>query len=173
MIEQKLIQKIKKMEGNILGICVTESMVQTISNNNKIINCDLLDSPGIGSKKTGKTKQFHLKKLRKRYHHKRLDAIVAEIEPIERFFKTFVRDSVYVCKGQVYLYTNCLDYDYEYLETRYRRFGIEMQVNRLKDGIVFVIPVYDAKNHYWKEKWYYIVDLLMSFIDFMGDVLAS
>lgn len=120
-----------------------------------------------------KDRNLSILKNEKKFKKKRKDMIIGNIEELDRYMKTFIKDSIYITKGTVYLFIQNVDYDYDLLVKRYKRFGVTPVIEHCQDGIVLVIEVKNTKNHFWKEKVYYILDALFDFIDVVGDILAS
>lgn len=174
-IEQIINQKIEEGKGNVLAICPTDSMITSLEKNDAITVCDVLSNPkqnGEG-KRTFRQKTFNFKKMRKKFKKKRKDMIIGEVTELSRYMKTFVRDSIYITKGTIFLFIQNPDYDYDLLVKRYKRFGIDCVIEKCDDGILFTMEVGQAKNHFWKEKIYYIIDILIEMIDLIGDVLIN
>ena len=112
---------VKNIDGNLLGIGITEeNILNLIEKNNKIVNCDLLNSNALNKKgKAGKKlKSIPIKKIRKVFGRRRFDYIIANADELKKYFKTFVRDSMYINKKTIYIYVD-ENYDFSYLETMY------------------------------------------------------
>lgn len=176
-VEQYMKQIIHHGVGNVLAIGPTESMQSELERNDAITICDVLNHPqkGLGVKTLffKKEKTFHFNKMRKTFKKKRKDMILGDIAELENHLKTFIRDSIYITKGTIYLYTWNNTYDFELLIKRYKRYAIVCKLEKCKDGNILVIPVQNTKNHYWKEKFYYVIDTIADIIDMIGDALVS
>ncbi len=174
-VEQIINSYLKKEQGDGLAICPTEFMMQTLQGNNAILSCDVLskEKSNTGTRKSCKKKSFSLKKIRKQFHQKTKHFIVANINELERYFKTFVADSVYITNGMLYLFILDINYDLQKLERRYQRFHVPCDIVTCKDGFVLVIKVGNTKTHYWKEKWYYFIDSMIDILDIIGDALIN
>lgn len=174
-IEKIINPIIQTGSGNVLAICPTSTMLAYLEENNRIDICDILSNPtkeNDGSK--GKRqKPFNFKKMRKKFKKKRKDMIIGDITELTRYQKTFVRDSIYITKGTIYLFTQNSDYDYDLWVKRYKRFGVTTIIEHCEDGLVLTIEIGNTKNHFWKEKVYFILDVIFDFIDVIGDILAS
>ena len=174
-IEHTMNLYIQKEKGNVLAICPTEGMIQTLQNNEGITVCDVLSKNQDGKKgKTGRRqKHFSFKKMRKKFKKKTKDVIIADIKELESYWKTFIRDSIYITKGTIYLFVMNPEYDLDLLIKRYHRFQVGSSIKKCKDGVIVTIHVGNAKNHFWKEKMYYIIDVLTDIADLIGDALVS
>lgn len=176
-VEQYMNQIIRHGVGNVLAIGPTESMQSELEKNDAITVCDVLNHPKKeeGTKKTffNKEKTFHFKKMRKTFHKKKKDILLGDIIELKNHLRTFIRDSIYITKGTIYLYTWDKTYDFDLLIKRYQRYSVVCKLEQCKDGSILIIPVQNAKNHYIKEKLYYVVDTIIDIIDIIGDALAS
>lgn len=99
--------------------------------------------------------------------------MIADIRELEPYFKTFIRDSIYITKGTIYLFVMNPEYDLDLLIKRYHRFQVESSIKKCKDGVIVTIHVGNAKNHFWKEKVYYVVDVVTDIADMIGDALIG
>lgn len=176
-IDTYMKQVIQKGKGNALAIGPTEVMIDALNENDAISICDVLSKENHkGEKKSifrKRSKTFNFKKMRKTFQKKKKDIVIGDILELERYMKTFIRDSIYITKGTIYLFIGNPNYDFDLLIKRYKRFGVDCTLVPVQDGTILVIPVGNAKNHYWKEKFYYIIDTLIDIIDVIGDALVS
>lgn len=176
-IEQCMKQIIQSGTGNVLAIEPTQSMQKELEQNDAITVCDVLNHPKKeqGTKKAffQKEKTFHFKKMRKTFKKKKKDMILGDIKELENHLKTFIRDSIYITKGTIYLYTWDETYDFDLLIKRYQRYSVMCKLEQCKDGSILIIPVQNTKNHYIQEKLYYVIDTIIDIIDIIGDALAS
>ena len=176
-IDSYMKQIIQKGKGNVLAIGPTETMINALQESDAISICDVLSRENNKSNQKTifrrKSKTFNFKKMRKTFHRKNKDMVIGNIVELERYMKTFIRDSIYITKGDIYLFINDCNYDFDLLIKRYQRFDITYSLEQGEDGIILIIQVGNAKNHYWKEKIYYIVDTIMDIADIIGDTLIS
>lgn len=176
-IDTYMKQIIQKASGNALAIAPTEEMTKALEENDHIVICDLLSkSKNPEGKKSifhKKQKTFDFKKMRKIFHKKKKDIIIGDIVELEHHFKTFIPDSIYITKGYIYLYVKDPNYDFSCIIKRYQRFDVPCEVEKAKDGTILVLAVLNAKNHYWKEKMYHIIDTIEDIMDIIGDALVS
>lgn len=173
-IDQFMCQMIQKSAGNILAIVPTSCMEQELKSNEMIMVCDVLNrqqNQSKGKMFSKKMKPFNFKKVRKTFQKKKKDIVIGNIEELERYFKTFVADSIYITKGSIYLFTYNKDYDFDLLHRQYSRFVSQSKSETCLDGIVFIVEVNNAKNHFWKEKIYYVTDIVINVVDAIGDAL--
>ena len=111
----------KDISGNVLTIGLDFPTVeQVLEQNEKIVKSYSMNFNG--KKRTKKYEQgqkgktISIKKIRKIFKKKRIDYIICNIEDIEQFFRTFIRDSVYINKNKLYIYGNKNNIDLELLE---------------------------------------------------------
>ncbi len=165
---------IKNMSGKVIGIGIdNKEFIESIDKNNKILECDLLNSINIKSfngKKSKKKK--YVKKLRKKYKKKNIDYMIINANMINKYLKKVVKDSIYINKKEIYYYMN-KEYDIENITKRYKRYNTEIEVKEFIDGSLIKINTSKAKNHFIKDKIYYIMDTLNNIADVIGDILVS
>ena len=174
-VEQTIKQMIQKGKGNILAIGTSNSMNLLLEKNKEITTCDVLSKITFKNGKRRlfhKPKSFHLKKMRKTFHKKQKDMLIGDIQEFQHYYKRFIPDSVYITKGIICLYTTS-NSDLDLFARRYYRYIHSIQTKICKDGKVIIIEIGDAKNHFWKDKIYYIIDVIIEFIDIIGDVLIN
>lgn len=176
-IDTYIKQIIQNGKGNALVIGPTEVMITAFNENDAISICDVLSKENHkGGKKSivrKKSKTFNFKKMRKTFQKKKKDIVIGDILALERYMKTFIRDSIYITKGTIYLFIEDSNYDFDLLIKRYKRFGVNSTLVSVQDGTILVIPIGTTKNHYWKEKIYYFIDTIVDIIDAIGDILVN
>ena len=165
---------IKNMTGTVIGVGIdNKEILETIEKNNKILVCDLLNSVNIEDNLIQKRKKKkYVKKLRKKYKKKNVNYIIVNSNEINRYLKTFVRDSVYINDTEIYYYMD-KNYDIENITKRYKRYNTELEVIKCDDGNIIRINTSKARNKFFKDKFYFIVDTLSNIADIIGDILVS
>lgn len=177
-----LISELKKIcvnfSGNVLTIGLDFSTVENVlEKNNKIFNSYCMSFNG--KKKTKKFengrrgKTVSIKKIRKIFKKKRIDYIICNIEDINRFLRTFIKDSVYINKNMLYIYGPKKDIDLEMLEKRYGRYNTKIEVLEFEKEILITIDNSKSKNNIFKDFFYNISDLGYSLVNLIGDLLIS
>lgn len=172
---KKITDIIKKMEGNVLAIGIeNEHFISALNNNNKVTTCNLMNLHG--SNKTGKIskkgKTVNIKKIRKKFKKKRVDYIICNINDIKSFTKTFVKDSVYINKSNLYIYGDTA-YDYELLVKKYQRYKTKIDVDVDSSKFILSIDNSKAKTNIFKDTIYMIIDSINNFFDLISTVLTS
>lgn len=166
---------IKNMTGTVIGVGIdNKEIIEIIEKNNKILVCDLLNSidiDGTSNDKNNKKKKY-VKKLRKKYKKKNVNYIIVNSNEINRYLKTFVRDSIYINNTEIYYYMN-KSYDIENITKRYKRYNTEIEIIKCDDGNIIKIDTSKATNDFFKDKLYFIIDTLGNIADIIGDVLVS
>lgn len=173
-VERELCNIVKKLEGNLIGIGLSEpKILDMIEENSKITECILLnDQTGELDKEKGrKTKKLNIRKLRKKFKKKKIDTILCATEEIALYAKTFVKDSIYITKGTIYFYGDDLDI-LENIEEKYKRYQVSTKQEKYGQAYLYIVEVKDAKNHRIKEIGYYIKDTVMNGVDYLSDYLV-
>ena len=168
----------KSFSGNVLTIGLDFPTVDQVLEKNNNIKKNFIMS--FNGKKHGKRyenggrgKTVSIKKIRKIFKKKRIDYIVCNIEDVERFLRTFIRDSVYINKNKLYIYGNKKDIDLELLEKRYGRYNTKIEVLEFEKEILITIDNSESKNNRIKDFFYNLSDLGYSLINLIGDLLIS
>lgn len=169
IVDAKICSTIKTLSGNVLGIGLNEKMLDLLNKNDNVTICNVLSAPAKEEGHGKKAKVFNMRKMRKKFGHKKVDTIVGNLQELDRYMKRFVADSIYITKGDIYLYSE-VSYDESILKKRYERFNITFSIIEKN---IYQIHVGKAKNNKIKEKLYYIIDTIIEWIDIIGDILAN
>ena len=106
----KLEEIIKKVEGNVLTVCLDQKLMNAFNNNNKInlYSIDSKKSKNIfknkNKRKTNKGKNINIKKLRKYMNKKSVDYLFCNMNEMYNYYKYFIKDSVYLNNNKLYIY---------------------------------------------------------------------
>lgn len=159
---------IKNLGGNVLGIGLSEDLIKEIENNDKIINCNLLN-PYIKRKKKFSlfNKTIKIKKIRKIFKKKKIDYIICNYDEINNYFNTFVKDSVYINKKKIYYFGNV---DIDLLKYKYGRYDTNIII---KNKNLVEIDNSKAKNNFLKDNYYRLKDFKDRLIELIGDILMN
>lgn len=168
----------KKVNGKVLTIGLDYSTVEKVLDKNENIT-ELFSMKFNGKKRTKKYekgkrgKTISIKKIRKIFKKKRIDVIICNIEDIDRFLRTFIRDSVYINKNKLYIYGNKDVIDIELLEKRYKRYKTEVNITEYKKEILMEIDNSNAYNNKLKDILYNISDIGYNIVNSIGDLLIN
>lgn len=168
----------KDFSGNVLTIGLEFPTVEDVLDKNEKINKSY--SMSFNGKKRTKSHEkgrrdrvVSIRKIRKIFKKKRLDYIVCNIEDIEKFLRTFIKDSVYINKNKLYIYGYKKNMDIELLEKRYQRYNTKIEIIEFDKQVLMIIDNTKSKNNRFKDFFYNISDLCYSFINLIGDLLIS
>lgn len=174
-----LIDIIKNMEGNIIGIGLDDKLLDGF-NKNKRANIYTIDKATSGitagkSKKrtTSSGKTINIKKLYKYFKKNSIDYIICNTEEVNDYLKYFIRDSIYLNNKKIYLYGNKNNIDIELLEKRYKRYKSIIEIKEFKDSILIIIDNSLSNSNWFKNKLYFISDTLYNIVEFISNVLVS
>lgn len=152
----------KKLFGRLLLIgTFDEKFLKNVSENNKITYCDHLGE-GEGVESSFFSEVVNIKKIRKRYKKKSFDFIVVNYDDIKNYTKYFVKDSIYLCNGLVYIE----NYDKSIIK-KYKRY--EVKIEEKKE---LVIHVKNAKTKFVKDRVYYVYDTINNLLDYLSAFLS-
>lgn len=169
----KSIYKIGKLiSGNVIAIGADEKLIDILNNNERIINCDLLNGKinvGTKTKRRKKQKIIKIKKLRKIYKKKNIDFILCDLTEIKKYLKTFIKDSVYINKDVLYIY-NVDDETKEELIKKYKRYNTKIDEIK-EEKTILKIDNKDSKTNFFKDLKYFFIDNILTIIDILSDIL--
>ena len=167
----------KVVSGNVLGIGVDETISEILEQNERVLNCNLLNSltkqaTNVQGKKK-RLKRIRIKKIRKVFKKKKVDFIICNTEEIKKYIKTFVKDSIYINKNILYLY-NIKDEELKKeIIKKYKRYNTDIEELKDKEDSVLKIDNSKAKTNIIKDSFYLVVDTLISLFNIISDLLVS
>ena len=175
---KKIYDITKCVSGNVLGIGVDIKILKILEKNERILNCNLLNSEVEITKqqkkiKKQRTKKIRIKKLRKKFKKKKVDFIICNIEEIKKYLKTFISDSVYINSNMLYIY-NITDEDLKKeLIKKYKRYNTIIE--EIKDGndTILKIDNKNSKTNKIKDLIYLIIDSLTLLFNLISDLLLN
>lgn len=160
---------IKKLSGKIIGIGLSLEMTKLIDENDKILECDLLDTYDKKAEKNKKNffngKSLNIKKLRKYFKKKKVDYIICNYKVIYKYLNTFVNDSIYINNKKLYFFNV---EDNEFIN-KYKRYN--SKINIKKEYIEIDNSL--SKTNFFKDKFYRLIDFNKKLIELIGDLLMS
>ena len=177
--EKELKEIVKGLKGNIMALGLDSKLVlEEIEKNKQIENYLLLDCievmPIDGKKR--RNKKIPLKKLRKKVGKKRIDTVICRLSSIDKYFKYFIRDSIYMTKHEIIYYgkTDELTIDKEEFIKRYQRYkNVDVKFHNTKDGMMIYVKVNGAKNHMILDLFYFVRDSFYNAVQLFGDYLVQ
>lgn len=176
-----LLEIIKKIEGNVIGIGLDDKLLDGFNKNNRV-NVYTIEkakpSFGMGGgknkkRKTNSGKTINIKKLYKYFKKNSVDYIIGNIEEVNDYLKYFIRDSIYLDKKMIYLYGSKDKLDIELLSRRYKRYKSNIEVKEFKDSVLLIIDNSKVKSNWFKNKGYYISDTMYNLVEFISNILVS
>lgn len=174
-----LLDIIKKIEGNVIGIGIEDKLLDGFKRNNKVnvytINKSISRISFFKSKKrtTSSGKIINIKKLYKYFKKNSVDYIICNIEEVNDYLKYFIRDGIYLNKNKIYLFGNKNDMDIDLLNKRFNRYNSKIDIKEFKDNILLIIDNTNSKTNSFKNIIYFISDTLYNLIDFISNVFIS
>ena len=174
----KLEELIKKIEGNVLSVCLDDKLIESFKNNNKI-NLYLIDSnKGSGlfinkkKRKTNKGKLINIKKLRKHINKKSVDYMFCNMNEMYNYYKYFIKDSIYLNNNKLYIYAD-KNIDKDLLIKNYNRYNTNIEYMEYKTGYILVIDNKNSKTNFMKDILYFIKDTFYNMAELIGNLLIS
>ena len=171
-MNKELIKIISDIEGFVLAIGIDDKMANAVDKNDKIVKCDILNyfSKKEEKGKAKKQKTINIRNIRKIYKKKKVDYIVCNYTQIQKYLKTFVKDSIYINKTKLYYFG---ELDEELIIKKYKRYNTKIEIKKYKNDSIIEIDNSKAKNNILKEFIYKIVDGFNNFVEVIGDILMG
>ncbi len=171
----------KNIKGTLLSIGLSYPTVESvIDKNNNITEGYLLVFDGKKKSKVKdkdgknfKRKRFSIKKLRKTFKKKSVDTIILNYDDAKKYMRFFVKDSVYINRGKLYIYGKKEAYVVEDIESYYNRYDTKIEITEYDDQFLIEIDNSSAKNNWFKDKVYRIKDAISYYINAIGDILIG
>lgn len=152
----------KKLFGRLLLIGIfDEKFLNKISENDKITYCHHLGE-GVGVESSFFSEVVNIKKIRKRYKKKSFNFIIVNYKDIEDYIKYFVKDSIYLCNGLVYID----NYDKSIIK-KYKRYDVKIEEKKQ-----LTVHVNQTKNKFINDKAYYVYDTINNLLDYLSAFLS-
>ena len=99
--------------------------------------------------------------------------MICNYEDIKKYLRFFIKDSIYVTRGVIYIYGNIEEYVIEDLESYYKRYKTEIEITEYKSEFLIKIDVSKAKNNWLKDKLYKIKDTVIYYVNVISDILVG
>ena len=165
----------KCLNGNVLGIGVDQQIARILEQNDRVLNCNLLNSQvnTTSQGKKEKQKKISVKKIRKIFKKKNVDYIICNIEEMTKHLKTFIRDSVYINKDILYIYNIKDNGLKEELIKTYKRYNTKIEEINDKENTILKIDNKESKTNKLKDIKYSIIDTLISLFNIISDLLLN
>ncbi len=167
----------KVVSGDVLGIGVDETISEILEQNERVLNCNLLNSfsktENSKQEKKQRLKKIRIKKIRKVFKKKKVDFIICNIDEIKKYLKTFIKDSIYINKDILYIY-NIEDEELKKeLIKKYKRYNVKIE--ELKDNKKTILKIDNklSKTNIFKDTFYLIIDTLIQLLNIISDILLN
>ena len=176
---KKVIEDLKNVINNLSGKLiyignVKEELAIDIEKNKNIIYCDILGSAeGKGFGKNKKGKSLNMKDFRKYYKKNNINYIICDISDIKKHLPRFISTSIYICQNHIYIYGKKDIYDLDNLKKKYRRYNVNIMITEYSNDYILDIDVGNAKNNFFKDKMYYVIDIFGMLADKISDLIIN
>lgn len=174
--ENNLKQIIKDLNGkmSVFG-SVYDKVLNLIEKSKSIESCDLISeySFSLFGKKdvTGGSRKFNIKKLKKIYKKNSINQVIINLDEFDRYKKTLIRDSVYICKGNIIIFSENKEYDIDTIISRYNRYECSSSYHECSDGFIIVIDASSSTSHKCMDKFYFIKDTFYDVVETISNLL--
>lgn len=177
-IKENLKKELKKTKGNILCIGLNDQdLLDTIDKNKNIIKCDILNNNFINKSKDiskgPKLKTIYIKNIKNVFKKKRINKIICDYNHIEKFLKTFVKDSIYITNENIVMYGKLNKEEVNKISYLYGRYNIKSIIKGDKNYYIINFRVNNIKTNKIKDCYYMIKDTFVEIRDIITDLLVS
>ena len=176
-MNDQILEIINNLKGSLLGIGVNNDiLLEAIENNDDINICYLLNNISLTGKKfsitkRGRNKKINIKKIKKHFKKKSLDAVICNYDIIKQFQRSFIPSSIYINKGDLYIYGS--KNDLKVLEKKYQRYTNDIKFIQNKEGTILKINNRSTKNNWFKDTGYKIKDWGSDTLELITDILIN
>jgi len=139
--------------------------LKQLSNKKDVSFCDHLQlsvKKKLGLRIDSKKEIVNIKKLRKKYRDKFFDNIFINYETVDQFDKYWVRDSIFLCQGKIYI-TN---YNQRVIR-KYARYNVKITKEES-----LIVEAGDVKPSFFQKIKHYVQDSIEQLFDYISDFLT-
>ena len=174
---KNIIYELKELKGFALGIGhFDDKFLNEIMKNDylafTILSNDSLNIPGKKSSKfinNEKNKSIDIKKLKKKFKKNKPDYMIIDIKEVNDYLKFFVKDSLYITKEKIYIYSSDKNIDLNNIYKLYKRYNNNIIIS----GKYIIIEQSLYRNKIFKNILYYIKDTIVNVYNAIGNLIAS
>lgn len=166
---------ISKMEGTLLAVGIADqSIVNAINDNEKIINpYTLEDKPTITKEERKKgTKNVKFRKLKKVLKNK-MDYVLCDVNGLNFNLRSFISHSYNLSNKKIIYYGTYDQYDVDILEKKYKRYNVKTKRMDFDNQFILIIDTINLKPNFIVKIVFSIIDLLLDFIEAVGNGLMQ
>lgn len=177
-IKENLKKELKNSSGNILCIGLNDQdLLDIIDKNKNIIKCDILNNNSIkigkDNSKGPSSINISIKNIKNIFKKKRTDIVLCNYKHIEKYLKSFIKDSIYITKGNVLIYGNFTEKELGETISLYNRYEIKNKIKNDKNNYIIEFKINNKKTNKLKDFGYSIIDFLSELYDIVSDLLIG
>ena len=109
----------------------------------------------------------------KKFHKKKIDDILCNMNDIYPYLKTFVKDSVYINKGKLYFYGEKGKYDLEKMVQKYKKYHAKVEQDFEGNYFFFTISNEQSKPSKLKDIWFSVSEFMIWLYEIIGEMLIN
>lgn len=175
-MDKFLFDEIRKMSGSAVCFGPSDEVKSAVSQNSNITSCYLLEeaSSSFGKKKfrlPSRKRKVNIKKIRKVFKKKKIDNVICNYDTVKGFLKTFIKDSIYINRGKLYIYGDKAYLDF--VISRYKKYNSTVTLKNFGERFVLVIDNSKAKTSFAKDIKYWWVDTARNFVEALTMILVN
>ncbi len=174
-VKNQLIKIIKEAKGDMLGFGLEEDDILDAISKNKKLSCNLLNmkkNKDDNSEEGKKLKNISLQKLRKKFKKKNTDIIIGNLAEVKNFYSFFVKDSIYLTKGDIYLYSYEKN-EIQKVIKKYERYHTNISSISCQDGIILKLDVKKVTSTRLKDMKCSMLDKIDTTVDIITEIIST
>lgn len=177
-VKENLKKELKKAKGNILCFGLNDQdLLDIIDKNKNIIKCDILNNNSVkigkDNSKGSASRIVNIKSIKNVFNKKRTDKVLCDYKHIEKHLKIFIKDSIYITKGNILIYGKFTEKELEKIINLYNRYEIKNTIKNDKNYYIVELEINNKKTNKLKDFGYLIIDFLSELYDMVTDLLVS
>ena len=169
---------IKNISGDVLVIDLNDKLINVFESNNNVnlfsITCEknLLGLKKFKKRLLNKQKNINIKNIKKHINKKSIDYVIINIDNIFQYYKYILRDTIYISRKKIYLYSNKEEIKSILIKV-YKRYNVDINILEYKNGYIVEIINNDNKNNFLKNKIFLIKDTFFNIAETIGNFMAG
>jgi hypothetical protein len=171
-MKHKLEEIILSLKGTLLGFGIQEEIfLKAIEKNDDIKECTLLNSITLTKEKgMSRNRKISPSQLKKRYGENGVNTMLIDDYSLASQEKRMISKFVYITSDTIYIYNIR---DIEKTIKRYKRYTGKIETIKVGKEELLKIDATASKNHKWLDKFYFVIDSIIDWVDIISEILTS
>jgi hypothetical protein len=173
-IFEKLTKLTKDISGNIIIIGINNNkLIDSLYHNQKVTSLQQLEgNNNISTIGFSLNDDVNIRGFRKKFKKKKHSTIICDNHQIKKYYKYFIKDSIYITNDKIYLIVH-KDDELNLIKKRYQRYKVTFKEEFINNEYLLTIDVSSAKNNWFKDSFYYIIDTIYNIFEMISIFLLG